>query len=276
MFQNNQAVHEEPPFILIKGIEMAYMDVRSRIVEQALALADGKTIADVRLGLGYSSVELDSGEMGLAYTFLPGPKVECTVYEGMRPLVGKPAKIVIEKLVDDDTLASTVALGAANALLNNREQAYLDGDLLKTIQIGVDDHVAMIGAFRPVIRMLKGSAGSLHVFERNDDMEADFLPAEQAFDYLPQSTVAIVTSTTILNGTIDPILEAAAPCREVIMLGASTPLCPEVFAGTPVTALSGVIATDKKSIAMVISEGGGMRIFKDHIRKVTLRLRSGS
>jgi hypothetical protein len=52
------------------------------------------------------------------------------------------------------------------------------------------------------------------------------------------------------------------------MLGASTPLLPEVFAHTPVTVLSGIIVTHPENILQIVSEGGGMQLFKKNIDKV--------
>jgi len=85
--------------------------------------------------------------------------------------------------------------------------------------------------------------------------------------------VAVITSTSILNHTVDAILNAARTCREVVLLGASTPILPEVFTDTPVKILSGVVVTDTEKIMRIVSEGGGMRLFKNYIRKVNVRLR---
>lgn len=60
------------------------------------------------------------------------------------------------------------------------------------------------------------------------------------------------------------------------MLGPSTPLVPAVFAGTAVTLLSGVVVRDAGAVLRVVSEGGGMRLFKPHVRKVVLDLRGGA
>jgi hypothetical protein len=45
---------------------------------------------------------------------------------------------------------------------------------------------------------------------------------------------------------------------------------PEAFAGTPVDLLSGVIVERPEEILRTVSEGGGMRQFKGHVRKVNL------
>jgi len=43
--------------------------------------------------------------------------------------------------------------------------------------------------------------------------------------------------------------------------------------GTPVTILSGVVVLDPAEILRRVSEGGGTRSFKGHVRKLNLPLR---
>jgi len=83
----------------------------------------------------------------------------------------------------------------------------------------------------------------------------------------------VITSTSIVNQTIDRLLEAACNCREVVLLGASTPLVPPAFAGTPVTLLSGVVVLDPGEILRRVSEAGGTRSFKGHVQKLNFPLR---
>ncbi len=77
--------------------------------------------------------------------------------------------------------------------------------------------------------------------------------------------------SAILTSTLDALIDAARDCREVAIIGASTPLLAEAFQRTPVTLLSGVVADDPE-VLQVVSEGGGMREFKKHVRKVSLAL----
>ena len=94
----------------------------------------------------------------------------------------------------------------------------------------------------------------------------------EAEHLLPQCQVALLTSTAIINQTADHLLALAGGCREIIFLGASTPLIPEVFEGTGVTLLSGVTVLAPEAILQIVSEGGGMRFFKSSIEKVNLPL----
>ena len=46
----------------------------------------------------------------------------------------------------------------------------------------------------------------------------------------------------------------------------------QTFAATPVTMLSRVVVTTPAEVLRVVSEGGGMRQFSPHVRKVTIKL----
>ena len=110
---------------------------------------------------------------------------------------------------------------------------------------------------------------ALRVFELGPKAEGIF-PGEAAAEWLQRSDVALITSTALINGTLEGLLAAAGACREVVLLGPSTPLLPQVFAGTPVTHLSGVQVTDPDGLLRVVSEGGGMRSFRGLVQKVVL------
>jgi uncharacterized protein (DUF4213/DUF364 family) len=56
------------------------------------------------------------------------------------------------------------------------------------------------------------------------------------------------------------------------MLGASTPIIPEIFHDTNVTMLSGVVVKNPKDVLRIVSEGGGMSLFKSHVTKICWRV----
>jgi len=67
--------------------------------------------------------------------------------------------------------------------------------------------------------------------------------------------------TSVINHSIDRLLQAARECREVVRLGA-----------VRVTMLSGVVVTAAEEVLRVVSEGGGMRQSSPHVRKVTTKV----
>jgi uncharacterized protein (DUF4213/DUF364 family) len=98
-------------------------------------------------------------------------------------------------------------------------------------------------------------------------------PQEEAAAGLARCQIALITAASIVNHTIDGLLEAAGSCREVALLGASTPLVAEAFDTAAVTMLSGIVVMAPDEVLRVVSEGGGMRQFSPHVRKVTVRLK---
>ena len=94
---------------------------------------------------------------------------------------------------------------------------------------------------------------------------------EEALEQLPSCDVAVITSTALVLGDMDSLLEAAAGCREIALVGASTPLVAPVFAAHGVTLLSGVTVRDPERILQIVSEGGGMGLFGKAVRKVNIR-----
>ncbi|MBW1798428.1 MAG: DUF364 domain-containing protein [Deltaproteobacteria bacterium] len=249
------------------------MNIRQKIKEASLELAGDIFIRDIRIGLVYTAVLLDNGQLGVAYTFRGDSKGGCSLFKGIRPLAGKKASEMLAMLDSTDKVESAVALATSNALSNIMNEDPLEGDTLEYLDIHPEDNVAMVGYFAPLVPLIKKKAGSLKIFEQIDLPAGDLLPEKDLYRQLPHCQVAVITSTSILNHTVDAILNAARTCREVVLLGASTPILPEVFADTPVRILSGIVVTDTEKIMRIVSEGGGMRLFKNYIRKVNVRLR---
>jgi hypothetical protein len=230
--------------------------------------------ADVRIGLGYTAVLLDDGAAGVAYTFRDELSRGCSVFQGERPLAGRSAHELLSYIHSHDCIEAAVGLATANALANRSRPKLAYGDLLNNIEIKSDDTVGMVGFFSPLIPLIRTKAASLKIFERVKHRTGELLPEELAAEQLPYCQVALITSTAIINHTMDALLDASRSCREIILLGASTPLMGEILKETPVTCLSGVVVTRPSKILQIISEAGGMQFFKDTVEKVNLKQKS--
>jgi uncharacterized protein (DUF4213/DUF364 family) len=145
---------------------------------------------------------------------------------------------------------------------------------LRALELKPDDHVGMVGCFKPIIQPIHRRVRRLSIFERGQRSAPGLFDAHQAYTFLPECSVAVITATTLMNGTIDTLLIAAANCREVVLLGPSTPLVPEVFVNSPggVTVLAGTVVTDTEQILRTVARGGGTRDFGIGVSKVNIRV----
>jgi uncharacterized protein (DUF4213/DUF364 family) len=126
----------------------------------------------------------------------------------------------------------------------------------------------MVGCFLPLLRRLENR--DVEVLAVDERPRAGALPAGEAAAILPGSHVALITATSLVNGTLDGLLELASSCRAVALLGPSTPMLPRAFAATPIILLSGIQILDPEPVLQIAADGGGFRDFRAHVRKINL------
>jgi uncharacterized protein (DUF4213/DUF364 family) len=241
------------------------------IIDHILKSSDDCTTEDVRIGLGYTAVRLSNGRCGLAYTLHETEYESCCVIPEAGHLIGRKASDLIPWIDQRDVTACAVGLATANALLPPPVDA-AEGDILDMLPVQADDSVGMVGFFGPLVGPLKDRVRELHVFERKANPGYGILPETAAQDLMPLCQVAVLSATTILNHTIDKLLEMCKKAREIAVLGPSAPFLPEILRRHGVTLVSGVEVADPEAILKIVSEGGGTRQFGKAVRKLTLRL----
>ena len=240
--------------------------------------AQGRRVHDVRMGSGYTAVQLDDGAAGVAFTHrdvFTGQDRE-TFFHRTREKNHR-AEDFLKYLQSPSWMEKAVGLATANALVNRAISDLTTGDILEVLRLEPGDRVGMAGYFAPLLPRLVGKVAEVVVFERAEKQEElgpGVRPAEEAALILPQCQVALLTATALINETMDGLLEACAGCREVVILGASTPLCPRAFASTPVTFLSGIVVVQAAALLEAVGDGGKMPQFRGLVTKVNCRIKS--
>ena len=241
------------------------------IYRQVLPKAAEHYATDVRVGLGYTAVVLEDGRCGLAYTLHENEHESCTVIAEAGTLAGRKASELISWMTHSDVTACAVGLATANALIDIPLGA-AESDILDLLPVESEDAVGMIGYFGPLVGPIRKRARILHIFERKPIPDLGVLPDSAAGDLLPECQVVVLSATTLLNHTIDGLLDHCTAAREIAILGPSTPFLPGVLSKRGVTILSGVQVVDTPQVLRVVSEAGGTRKFGSAVRKVTLRV----
>jgi uncharacterized protein len=240
------------------------------IIEHGLKAADQHTAIDIRIGLGYTAVLLEDGRCGLGYTLHEKEYESCCVMPDAGRLAGRKASELIPWIESPDVTACAVGLATLNAVITPPASA-IESDILDLLPVSPEDTVGMVGYFGPLVEPIKKRARALHIFERKPDPEYGILPESATKDLLPQCNVVVMSATTILNHTIDGLLDLSKTAREIAVLGPSTPFLPEIFSRYGVTMLSGLRVADSAKVLQIVSEGGGARQFGRAVRKLSLR-----
>lgn len=226
-----------------------------------------RVIADVRIGLGYTALLLDDGGCGLSGTVSEGAQGCCTLLAQAGELIGKTALEVAEYAASSDPVSSSVGLATINAVLNRQGES--GPSPLELLPID-NARVGMVGYFEPFIPELYRRSSTLYIFERRP-LSEEVLPDWSAERLLPTCDVAIITSLTLVNDTLDHLLELAQ--GEVALVGPTTPLS-RVFASHGVSHLFATVVTDPQRIMTIISQAGGTQRFKGGAKKVYLHLKN--
>ncbi|MDP8206902.1 MAG: DUF364 domain-containing protein [Candidatus Electryonea clarkiae] len=246
------------------------MKITERITETLAPFVLSRFVSDIRIGVRYVAVQLDDGSIGVAYVF-PDSKhcKNISIFDG-GDIVGKRASELLRWLSTNNTLARSVGLATVNAIAGLRQKNALSGDVRSGVEFVSGERVAMIGYFEPLVKDIRNKC-ELNIYELNTSLAKGLIESSKAEEGLKNCDIALITSTAIINGTVETLLEAATDCREVVILGPSTPLVAAAFEGTAVTMLSGVTIVDDQ-VLRVVSEGGGMKRFKPYVQKFNIKL----
>lgn len=229
-------------------------------------------MADLRIGLGYIGVRLDSDATGIAAVLYDALPHGCTVMPVAGSFAGSPAAEVLKYLVSGkNPLEVAIGLACANALIHVPAGALDDREATTYLDLQKGVKVAMVGLFSPLVARIKATGAELTIIEKNPE-RLDLLSPEEKRLALQACDVAIITATTLLNNTFEETVAALGAPRLTALIGPSTPLTPEIFHDTPVTHLGGAVVTDPAKVLQIISEAGGTPALRPYLRFVNLTL----
>lgn len=235
------------------------------------------TIEHINIGISYTAVTLSDGGIGLAYTYLDGMADNGNEHQGCflqnTDYEGKKAIFLLEKIYEKHPLYRSMAMALVNAL-NYRQALNFPEDLYNRILF--DEflpkpgmNVAMVGFFKPMLSRFKERDANLEIIDKSHRMgnEDDFYPKLKSW-----ADVLFLTSTTILNNTMEEILSHAGGTVKTVMLGPSTPMIPEAFDHLPIHMLAGTVPVDQDGVLKAIRNGKGTKIIHQFSRKSYITL----
>jgi uncharacterized protein (DUF4213/DUF364 family) len=135
------------------------------------------------------------------------------------------------------------------------------GDVLEHVRFPEDGSVAVVGAIIPVLQYLKRRGGIWWIIEQDprvlkEDEMPHFVPFGDSEAVLPKADVLLVTGVTIVNHTLEAILEAARPGCEIAVMGPSASMLPEPFFTRGVRVMGGVLVKRADRLLDILAVGG--------------------
>ena len=247
-----------------------------KVFQSAESLLRDRVVTDAVLGLSLTAVELDGTDIGLSYVLRERLPSGCSIFGFAQHIIGKPAleaaRLVLEGRDDAQRGVGMAVITAATRKLNLPDQPATPTPF--DLQVRPADKVGMIGYIPPVVDQLARLKAHVYIFdkgltENGGDGASQVVHMSQQAEILPMCDLMIITGTTLINSSIDHLLELCRNAREIVLVGASTPMFTEAFKGTGVTALAGSWwdSAYKAELFKILSLSGGI----SHIRKMMIK-----
>lgn len=245
------------------------MGICKRLMDGMQAQAEGRFLENLTIGLGYTAVCTDDGGVGVAYT-PESNRGGCSVLPPNEEYEGKPASEVLPLLLSERDLHRTIGLALVNAL-NHAQAKSLPEDrdnsvMFDALSVGQGTRVAMVGHFAPIVARLEERGARVEVVDRGKGLGDEQRFAEMLGSW---AQVAIVTSTSIINDTLDDLLARMNKDVRVALLGPSTPLLKAPFQGN-VRLLAGTVPMDAGATLRAVRQAKGTPAIQKFSRKPLL------
>lgn len=231
------------------------MNIVESIIE---SLGSDSPVKQVLIGRHWTAVV--SHSCGLASSM---SQEECPSHDfdegNNKTLTDYTALELARRALSDDIGEASLGLAAINSLLdvNTGRCVAVDGAEI-LMNRGAGKNIAIIGHF-PFVDDVRKVAANVWVMEKWQ-REGDY-PAEAADKFLPLSDIVVISSTTLINHTIEGLLARCPEHALKMLLGPTTPLSDVLFE-YGIDILSGTRVLDPERVLLSVSEGCHFRQLK--------------
>ncbi len=236
-----------------------------KLVEEFIEELDEWYLEDVCIGLLYTGVKISGGYGGVAYTFLED--IFSNLHSKLCPRVngslsGMQLSEVLQLSLSWNFLEAAVGVASLNAasqyVIEKRNYRSSNVDVVDLIEKG--DKVVMVGDFKPLLPKIRRMTDNLIIVEKNPSLTGEnVLPYFAVEEVMPEADVAVVTGSTLVNKSIDRLLELGSSAKHFVLLGPTASIVPDIFFEKGGTAVMGIKINDADKMLRVVSEAGGTR-----------------
>lgn len=217
----------------------------------------------------FCALELDDGALGLSYVLLGGILPRLAASDDPHTIVGMDALQLAREFVaptagagGDAEIRRTLGFAAANALSRTvmERMGFAPPRAIDSIG-GIDpqagDHVGMVGLFTPLLKQVTAAGAQLTVIELNPDYAGHYDGYRVTLDAaaLEDCNKVLLTSTILLNHTVDDMLAHCRRARRIVLIGPSAGCLPDPLFARGVTVVGGSWITDRAGFIDALRRG---------------------
>jgi uncharacterized protein len=209
----------------------------------------------------FMAISLNGGAAGVSFVLLPDEKMEA--YAALQPpdLMEKdPVGLALE-FGQEDPVKEMISLAAINAICQHvmRETHFeIDSatDSLGLLSVSGGDRIGMVGLFSGLVKTIKKAGAELVVIEKNDQLIKQYPELPITLDPTKLSTCnkILITSTTILNHSLDEILGHCSPDAFVSIIGPTAGYFPDPLFARGVDVVGGRVVKDGPLLMQLLAE----------------------
>jgi uncharacterized protein (DUF4213/DUF364 family) len=209
----------------------------------------------------FGAIQLVEGTIGLVYiSYLPeikkgGKKIDPSEYYGLNPVD------LALRFDSNDSFQKTIALGAINSISQYffKKVKYkfdFTTDSLGLLNLNESDKVGMVGFFPPLVKQIEKLKIPLIVIELKAKLVRKTEKWEVTLDAnrLKECNKILITSTTILNDSLDLILEKCSRAEKISILGPTAGFIPDPLFNRKVDVVGGTFVDNSNLFMDLITQ----------------------
>ncbi len=210
----------------------------------------------------FMAMGLEGGAFGISYLLLPDEK--WAQYNALVPddyRGHNPTKFALE-FGSDDPVKEMISLAAINAIcqhvmISTGFEAESSQDSMGLLSISKGDRIGMVGLFYGLVEKIKKTGADLIVIEKKERLIQKYpdLPITLDTGELGRCNKVLCTSTTVLNNSLDDVLDHCATHAFVSIVGPTAGYFPDPLFARGVDMVGGRVVSDGKKFLNLISRG---------------------
>jgi uncharacterized protein (DUF4213/DUF364 family) len=209
----------------------------------------------------FGAIKLEDGTVGVVYVSLSPEIKEVAISTDLTKFIGINPLDLAEKFKSPDDFQKTLGFGAINAVsqyIFRKSDFSFDftTDSLGLLDLNRADKPGMVGFFPPLVAKIKKMGNQLIVIEKkaklvqkSNNWEVTLDPAQ-----LKKCNKILITSTTILNESIDDVLRFCSQAEKISIIGPTAGFFPDPLFSRGIDIVGGTYIHNPSLFMELISE----------------------